>query len=226
MLKIARSTTIALALTALLAAPSARVAHAQVVTYNTRTIFLSAVAAPTTVNFSGQSAGDYDVQYWDGGSTTVNGLTMSSPDGNLLARGNPTGLWGLDRGTGALETLVTGNHQAQLTFSFGALERAFALDFGSYTGQSDVFTYVLSNGQTGTFHNTNANQLSFFGLTSATPFSSVTLRVADAATAYDNITYSSALVSGPVTATPEPGTWVMLATGFVGVGVFARKRKA
>src|SRR5262249_18102617 len=120
--------------------------------------------------------------------------------------------------------LLSANNQAELTFSFGALERAFALDFGSYTGRSDLFTYVLSNGQTGSFRTTNGNQLASFGLTSATPFTSVTLRVADAATAYDNITYASSLTA-PVTATPEPATWMMLGTGLVGVGVIARRRR-
>src|SRR5689334_3505694 len=138
MLNFARSTTIALVLTMALA--SARTAAAQVLTYDTRSIFLAAVSGATTVNFAGQPAGDYDVQYWDGGSTTVAGLTMKSPDGNLLVRGNPTGLWGVDRGTGSLEMLVSANHQAELTFSFGGWERAFGLDFGSYTGRSDVFT--------------------------------------------------------------------------------------
>jgi hypothetical protein len=227
MTKTARSTTIALALTALALAalaPAARTADAQIVTYDSRSIFLAAVNTPTTVTFSGQRPWDYDVQYWNGGSAAVGGgLTMSSPDGNLLMQGNPTGLWGIDRGTGSLEMLVTGNRTGELTFSFGAWERAFALDFGSYTGQSDVFTYVLSNGQTGTFRNARSPQLSFFGFTSETPFTSVTLRVADVATAYDNVTYGSSLTA-PVTATPEPSTWVMLATGLVGLGVFARRR--
>jgi hypothetical protein len=230
MTKPARSTTIALALTTLILAglgPAARAAQAQIVTYDSRAIFLSAVNTPTTVTFSGQRPWDYDVQYWNGGSANVGGgLTMSSPDGNLLMQGNPTGLWGIDRGTGSLEMLVAGNRQGgELTFSFGGWERAFALDFGSYTGQSDVFTYVLSNGQTGTFRNARTQQLSFFGFTSETPFTSVTLRVADVATAYDNVTYGSSFTA-PVTATPEPSTWVMLATGLVGLGVFARRRSA
>jgi hypothetical protein len=222
---IARALLTALAFLAGVAPAMRRTAQAQIVTYDSRSVFLAAVNSPTTVTFSGQRPWDVDVQYWDGGSTKVGGLTMSSPDGNLLMQGNPTGLWGIDRGTGSLEMLVTGNRTGELTFSFGALERAFALDFGSYTGQSDVFTYVLSNGQSGTFRNARTNELSFFGFTSDVPFTSVTLRVADVATAYDNITYGSSLVA-PVTATPEPSTWMMLATGLVGLGVFARRRSA
>src|ERR1700749_1701655 len=68
MLKFARSTKIALALTAVAAAMPARTVQAQVVTYNTRSIFLSAISTPTTLSFSGQPAGDYDIQYLNGGS--------------------------------------------------------------------------------------------------------------------------------------------------------------
>ena len=169
------------------------------------------------------------MQYWNGGSVAVaNGVTVSSPAGNLLMAANPTGVYGADRGTGGLEVLLpTTSSTAQMTFSFSSLEKAFAFDFGSYTGQSDVFSYVLSNGQSGTFRNNNTTALTFFGLTSTTAFNSVTLRVADAATAYDNLTYapSLAVTNAPVTATPEPGTWAMMATGLVGIGVFAQRRK-
>jgi hypothetical protein len=218
-IRIVRATRIALALVALAAVPAVT-AQAQITTYDSRSVFLSAISSPTTVTFSGERL---DVEYWNGGSTNVGGITLSSPSGNMLLSGDPSGIWGIDRGTGGLEALVSANHVAELTIGFNSLQRAFAFDFGSYTGQSDAFAYVLSNGQSGVFHNANPWQLAFFGLTSASPFTSVTLRVADAVTAYDNITYSGSLTSGPVTATPEPATWFMLATGLVGVALFARK---
>lgn len=198
--------------------------HAQVITYNSRSIFLSAITGSTTLAFSGLAPGAFQPEYSNGGSATVSGVTFSSPAPNTLSLFNSQGT-SFDMGTQVLQVLTPNSSgsagPSSLTITLPTLEKALGFDFGSLT--TDIFSYTLSNGQKGTFSNGSASSLAFFGITSTTAFNSITITVNNYATAYDNITYSTTLAT---TSTPEPATLGLMATGLFAIGAVVRRRKA
>lgn len=119
---------------------------------------------------------------------------------------------------------VLGSNYSDVIFSFDHIVNAFGLDFGSFgrafVDKSDVFGFTVNGLGTQTVvSNTGATK--FFGLTSATGFTSISIRTSnDTQRVYDKVAISSPSIA----AVPEPAIWLMMLMGFGLVGLCARRK--
>lgn len=115
----------------------------------------------------------------------------------------------------------------QASFTFSSAVTAFAIDINTFATANGSYRVVLSNGGIGnsifeTFPGAGTGQ--FIGLTSVTPFTSVTLSaITGSSFTLDTLIYGSrAAISG----VPEPATWAMMILGFGAIGASLRIRRA
>jgi PEP-CTERM motif len=116
------------------------------------------------------------------------------------------------------------------TITFNSAITAFGADFRGFNNLDIVpRSVILVDGNNLSPPVVPGNgDASFFGLTSDTAFTAVTImrnpnydRVGSSdAFGMDNVTFSG------VSAVPEPSTWAMMILGFAGVGFMAYRRKA
>ncbi|ANW00441.1 PEP-CTERM sorting domain-containing protein [Bradyrhizobium icense] len=116
---------------------------------------------------------------------------------------------------------------ANILITLAAPVNAFALNFDTYDGVDDgtnygaVVSFTLSNGQTLSKDSVgNVYDLqSFFGVVDDTPFKWVLLTTSDPVLSINALNFSA-----PVSAIPEPATWIMLILGFAGIGLMGGAR--
>ncbi len=171
---------------------------------------------------SASAAGNLFSQNFDAiasGTTvnTINGVTYSASQGNavvtsdFLATTPPNGLGSTSFGYfGPTESAV---------ISFAAVITAFAIDINTFAPNSGDYVATLNIGSTINSRPVYFGGSSFgefFGFTSDTPFTSVTIRASaggDALLPYTLDTLIFGEASNLRAAIPEPSTWILLAIG-------------
>lgn len=205
---LATTSALTLAVGLLASAP----ASANTVTYTTPAAFAAATTGATVETYTGITpAGTFTGV--DG--TTLDGISYS---GGYAYVADPAFYPPYyDWGTGAV--LLTDLAPYSETLSF-APTTAFAADFGSIVPYGDTLSLASA---VGTFSLVTQNYptLTFFGFTSDTAFSSVTISAASGYPILDNVTLGTA---AETTAVPEPVSMALLGTGLAGLGLIRRKR--
>ena len=226
-----------------------------VTAYSDTAAFSAAATNLVTDGFQGVATGSNGQDYVSYGSNASGGVgsytdangtifsaTNSGYNSNLTIEGTqygvkPTGSYGAvgaDFGSDVLST----NYNS-LTISFAAPVTAFSIDYGSLgrafaaTSSADTFTFAISglgSATEGAAGNINAgtflqNGAGFFGVTSATAFSSITISGSGVDnTFYDNATYGAGPAAA-VSAAPEPGAWELMLGGVGAMGLMLRRRR-
>ena len=218
---------IAVTAAAVVAAPATAVATS----YTSRTAFNAAAGATVTETFQSCSGSLNAGQALSAAApgpcgSIVTGVTFNPPPGassSFYIAGpgqstNPTIALGIDQPSGGAE---------QIVFSSGAT--AFGTDlFQNFSGGSQgdtvtvifkVATYTLDGTLLDSFDVSVApNGGSFFGLTTGTAFSYVTVAQPGGYAVIDNVSFGNGAV-------PEPASWALMITGFAAVGIAARRRR-
>jgi hypothetical protein len=148
-------------------------------------------------------AGDASVTY--SGANFSQSSVLSNGDFfnvGVLFSGDPAVLSSQGQSVGVANILIT----------LPGPETTFALNYGTFNGSA--VTFLLSSGPSFTESSTGSDYAvpDFFSVTS-TPFTSVLVTSPDDVLNLNNVQFSSA--------TPLPSTWLMLLSGFVGLGFFA-----
>jgi hypothetical protein len=169
--------------------------------YSSRSAFDAAAGALTTITFDGIAGPGSFVDY-GGGPLTLSGVTFTSnatsyPYGGFLNADYA----GLDTITAALPATTA------LGFDIGGLFGAQTFTIGTSDGGS--FVVNAPDSIIGT------SALDFFGVTTSTPITSITVSYTDGAYgALDNFSFG---------AVPEPATWGLMILGFGGIGGVLRR---
>ena len=225
-----------------------------VTAYSDTAAFGAAATNLVMDGFQGVATGSNGQDYVSYGSNTSGGVgsytdangtvftaVNSGYNSNLTIEGTqygvkPTGSYGAvgaDFGSDVLST----NYNS-LTITFAAPVTAFGINYGSLgrsfaaTTSADTFTFAISglgsategaagNINSGTFLQNGAG---FFGVTSGTAFSSITISGSGIDnTFYDNVAYGVAPAA--VSAAPEPGAWALILGGVGAMGLALRSRR-
>jgi hypothetical protein len=194
--------------------------------YDSRALFGAALSSSQTVDFESFRTGpttDLD----PGNPVTVGDATFSTITGQRLAmiqrtasQGEADG-FGYNRGSVILN-VQTGNGGADLVIAFASPVNALGLDIANYLNLPLLYSFVLSNGLSFSTLDAAESGLQFFGFTTPTTFSSVRITPNGPFPIYDNVQFG--LAGAPVT-TPEPASFILLATGLVGIGGAAYPRR-
>lgn len=189
---------------------------ATITTYTDSPTWLAATTGVTTDNFSGLvTSGNYTT-YPSGFSQ--NGVEFIGLSGTVgVADTSSAAFSWADFGTGDAG-FVNGTSTVQIMLA--APVTAFGVNlFASPLGS----VYTVSTLSTPfTVPTSSAPPPTFFGVTSDTAFSTVSLQVPAGATYafFDNFQWGTADVESPV---PEAGTFLLIGTGLLGFAVFRRK---
>jgi hypothetical protein len=180
--------------------------------YSSRSAFDAAAGALTTITFDGIAGPGSFVDY-GGGPLTLSGVTFTSNatlfvlDPGYYGSSYPYGGFlnadyaGLDTITAALPATTA------LGFDIGGLFGAQTFTIGTSDGGS--FVVNAPDSIIGT------SALDFFGVTTSTPITSITVSYTDGAYgALDNFSFG---------AVPEPATWGLMILGFGGIGGVLRR---
>jgi len=231
-----RSTYLSCALLALFAVP----AFCSPVLFTDSSAWLNAVASPpSTVTFENAN-GDYSTAagFTTGLSlpdspTFVGMVLVNGVPGNFLQIVSPSeGSW-YDYGSGGslawspLGGLTTSSF---LQVTFPSPVTAFAVDLMTYRGGVS-YTVTINNDPTvvgPTSLTPGFPNRTFFGLTSDTPISSIDFYLSPTSLEtprLDNFSYSTSLAQAPVdpSDTPELGTFLLIASGLIGMALMGRR---
>lgn len=212
--------------------------------FTNRAAFQAALLSSTTVDFSGVIPPGRGAEALLPGST-INGATFLATAENPIMRVVDPKFDGLfaEWGTGPVLILASSaiqNRRAALSVSF-ATSNAVGIDYGTYSFDRNVqmplgnFVLSLGNGVTSAFtYNSifinTPRVFSFFGIISATPFSSMRLEADNVERAfqpfirpvYDNLTYGMAQTQNVV---PEPSVVWLVGVGVGVLGLMRSKRR-
>lgn len=189
--------------------------------YNGRAAFDAATTASVVDTF-GTAAGSAYV-----GATPYvrSGYTVTASDAWLFNNNPSVTSYYYDWGTG---NVMTFKQSGTVTLTFDTPITAFGVDLGTFFQsfpQPTQYAYSVAVGTPeGTINvNTAATQsLTFFGVTSTSGISSITLTGGSGNfTVFDNVT----LATGPA-AVPEPAAWALMITGLGLVGAGVRSRRS
>jgi hypothetical protein len=194
-----------------------------VTTYTDSAAFSAAVTNATTSTF-GSGTGS---TYVGGTGVSGAGYTIS---GYYLFNNNPSyTTYYYDWGTG---NVLTSGAGYTVTINFTTAVTAFSLDLSTFSGagpNAAVYGYdvTVGTGQ-GDFAVTTLDRpnMAFFGATSDTGFTSITLNAGSSSVFFnfDNLTLATAIPAAA--GVPEPASWAMMLGGFGLVGGAMRRRRA
>jgi hypothetical protein len=169
-------------------------------------------------------------------SGRISNLTIEGTQYGVNSNGS-YGAIGADFGSAVLST----NYNS-LTITFAAPVTAFSINYGALarafaaTSAPDLFSFTIpvlgsaTEGADGLINQGSMMQggAGFFGVTSVTPFSSITIDATDSNgfgvnnRFYDNVSYEAAATISPA---PEPAAWALLLVGFGALGGSLRTRR-
>lgn len=191
----------------------------------------------TTITFAGQS-GTLNPNFYPGVTLTPTGDVNTIQNNAGPGQGNTTGAVPGEGPHAPSEYLLDGASSSTLTISFanqvfGA--GLFIIDYFNPSGSNNPLNFYAWTGQNGTgsmlagfssvSQNFQRNNMYFMGVTSAAGnigsivFDDFSTSTGDV-TGIDDITFSSATV----TATPEPASILLMATGLAGLAMARRRR--
>ena len=224
-----RSFAFSVALATAIQLSTAVFARAATITYTNQAAFAAATNGITftTVDFEGLAPDASFIFEPTPPGVTLMGANFTidhstGNNGNLFAIGDGFYYAGNSVLSSQESTVVANN----IVITFPATETAVSLNLGSL-GAAASWSWALSNGDTGVLSAPAFSSLSFFGLTSTTPFN--TLRLTgpaanpesnDAVLNIDNVSFGA----GAVATVPEPASMVLVGSALVLAG--ARRRRA
>lgn len=205
---------------------SALPASAEIVEFTTRGSFLASAGITTTETFDAVTAdSQFRTQTVNLGSFSLAGFGPNQGAFNVV---NPTPASIYNVNTSAFVLGIT-DVDSGITITFNSAITAFGADFRGFNNFDSVAqrSIILVNGNSLSSPVVAANSdTSFFGFTSDTPFTTVTImrnpgyfRDASDAFGMDNVTFAE------VSAVPEPSTWAMMILGFAGIGFTTYRRR-
>lgn len=203
--------------------------------YGSRVDFNAAAPNASTDTFeiaNSTSGGTGAVAFTSGSYTDPFGTTYSAPTNGSVVNLNVLDSSYLN-GSNMIQQkfgsdVLTSNTEV-LTINFAAPVNAFAIDFGSqargFVNTSELFSFTVAGAGTQQAYSPSTG-LGFFGFTSNTAFSSLTITgtVSGDSSYFDNASF--AVAPAAVAAAPEPGTWALMLGGIGIFGAALRLRHA